>query len=91
MFVTNDRRSAWESFCQWFTYDVHQHGALLNGPDAPRHSHNQQADGDDHHESCGGEEVIVNENAEVVENRRDGGADGHEQEGGELESTRVTN
>lgn len=80
----DDRGPSRESSAMWFTHDVDQHGALLNSPGASRDGHNHQADGDDHHERCRREEVIVHEDAEIVENRGDGGADGHQEEGGEL-------
>lgn len=73
-----------ESFQDRVTHDVDQHRRLLESTEKARHWYEHKADRDDNHERRGRVEVIVHENAEVLEDRRDCRADGQQQEGGEL-------
>lgn len=68
----------------WFTYNIDQHCTLLHSTDAAGYRNKQQTNRYNNHEGGRREEVVVHENAEVVKNRRDCGADSHQQEGREL-------
>lgn len=84
IYVANDKELVWEWFFIWFTYNVDQHGALFNGTNTSRDGNNHQTYGNDNHESCRCEEVIVHKNAEVIENSRNGGSNSHKEKGSEL-------
>lgn len=70
---------------KWITYDVHQHGAFLQSADASGDSDKHQTDWDNHHEGRRREEMIIDKNAEVIENGVDCGAHSHQQQRSQLQ------
>jgi hypothetical protein len=64
----------------WATHDVHQHGAFLDSSNASGDSDKHQTNRNHHHECRRREEMIVHEDAEVIENRIYSRPNGHQQQ-----------